>query len=90
MDRLWSPWRSSYVTAPADRDEACIFCEQLAAGDDTETGVLYRTDATFVLLNAFPYNTGHVMVAPRRHIAELHDLDDVERHELMVFSVVTI
>jgi ATP adenylyltransferase len=60
-------------------DAECIFCDHLAKGDE----VLYRGQTAFVLLNAFPYNTGHLMVAPQRHAGELGDLDEPERHELM-------
>ncbi|HEX2296504.1 MAG TPA: HIT domain-containing protein [Actinomycetota bacterium] len=60
-------------------DDACIFCDHLARGDE----VLYRGPTAFVLLNAFPYNTGHLMVAPQRHVAGICDLSDDERHELM-------
>ena len=64
----------------------CIFCDHLAAGDE----VLFRGPATFVLLNAFPYNTGHLMVAPQRHVGELGELSEQERHELMDVSVESV
>jgi ATP adenylyltransferase len=57
----------------------CIFCEHLAGGDE----VLFRGDTAFVLLNAFPYNTGHLMIAPQRHVGEMTALSAAERHELM-------
>jgi ATP adenylyltransferase len=61
----------------------CIFCDQLGAGNDEAAHILHRGPSCFVILNAFPYNTGHLMVAPRRHAGELHELDVSERHELM-------
>ncbi len=67
-----------YVSASGD-DAGCIFCDHLAAGDE----VLHRGATTFVLLNAFPYNTGHLMVAPQRHVGEIGDLTGAERHELV-------
>ena len=82
MERLWSPWRSEYVTG-AGGDGGCIFCDALARGDDVEARILYRGPRTFVILNAFPYNTGHLMIAPQRHAGELHELDGEERPELM-------
>ncbi len=88
MERLWSPWRSEYVVTAGEGDE-CIFCSGLEKGDD-ESGVLYRGEQAFVLLNAFPYNSGHVMVAPNRHVGELHDLTDDERSELMVVTTLTV
>ena len=67
-----------YVSASGG-DGGCIFCEHLAAGDE----VLFRGDTAFVLLNAFPYNTGHLMLAPQRHVGEMTALSAAERHELM-------
>lgn len=81
MERLWSPWRSDYVTG-VDQGEGCIFCDALAAGDDVSAGVLFRGGAAFVVLNAYPYNTGHLMVAPNRHVGEPRDLDGGESREL--------
>jgi ATP adenylyltransferase len=71
-----------YVSAAGD-SEGCIFCDQLAAGDDQAAHILYRGGKAFVMLNAFPYNTGHLMVVPLRHVAELHDLDSNELAGLM-------
>jgi ATP adenylyltransferase len=67
----------------ADESDACIFCAHLASGDDAGAHILFRGKNVFVLLNAFPYNTGHLMVAPSRHVGELHDLDAGELGELM-------
>ena len=71
-----------YVGTADDGDE-CIFCVHLAAGDDEAARILYRGSGVFVILNAFPYNTGHLMIAPNRHVGELHNLTPEERHELM-------
>jgi ATP adenylyltransferase len=69
-----------YVSDADDGDEGCIFCEALTGNDDR---VLFRGRSAFVILNKFPYNTGHLMVAPNRHTGELSDLDSDERSELM-------
>ena len=61
----------------------CIFCDHLAEGDDERAGILWRGPLTFALLNAFPYNTGHLMVAPVRHAGDLAELGADERAELM-------
>jgi ATP adenylyltransferase len=61
----------------------CIFCDHLEANDDEAANIVYRGPGAFVILNAFPYNTGHLMVAPLRHAADLHELSGDERHELM-------
>ena len=81
MDRLWSPWRMEYMDV-VDKTDGCIFCNHLAEGDDVASHILHRGDNCFVILNAFPYNTGHLMVAPLRHAGELSDLSHKERHEL--------
>ena len=67
----------------AGEDEGCVFCDHLAEGNDEKAHILYRGPTTFVILNAFPYNTGHLMIAPQRHVGELGDLTEDERHELM-------
>ncbi|MGH2819985.1 MAG: HIT family protein [Actinomycetota bacterium] len=89
MERLWSPWRSEYVGSAGEGDE-CIFCSGLERGADEDSGILYRAARSFVLLNAFPYNSGHVMVAPTRHVGELHDMTEEERGELMDVTTTTI
>ncbi len=61
----------------------CIFCDHLAESDDEGANIVYRGRQAFVILNAFPYNSGHLMVAPLRHAADLHELSAEERHELM-------
>jgi ATP adenylyltransferase len=62
-EKLWAPWRVKYVTKPDDDSSKCIFCEKSASDQDEENYVLCRRENAFVLLNTFPYNNGHVMVA---------------------------
>jgi ATP adenylyltransferase len=78
-----------YVTS-SDDGEGCIFCDHLASGDDEKAHILHRSEHTFVLLNAFPYNTGHVMVAPLRHVRDLADLTPEERADLMEVTARTV
>jgi ATP adenylyltransferase len=83
MDRLWSPWRLAYVTASHTTTD-CIFCD---AWSDTHAElVLLRGRHAFVILNLYPYNNGHVMVAPSRHIKTLVDLTGEEQSELMAMA----
>ncbi len=89
MERLWSPWRSQYVSS-AGEDAGCIFCEARKQRDEAESAVLYRAEEVFVVLNAFPYNSGHVMVAPFRHAGELEELSPNERAELMEVTTQTV
>jgi ATP adenylyltransferase len=72
---LWAPWRIEYITAP--KGDQCIFC------DPDPKHVVQRGERCFVLLNAFPYTPGHVMVAPNRHLGDLDELDDAELLELL-------
>lgn len=82
LERLWTPWRSEYVTT-AGEGNGCIFCDHLEQGDDREARILYRGGKAFVILNAFPYNTGHLMVAPLRHVGDICELENDERDEMM-------
>jgi ATP adenylyltransferase len=67
----------------SDGGEGCVFCAHLDEGDDEASHILHRGITAFVILNAYPYNTGHLMVAPLRHVGELHALEPDERAELM-------
>jgi ATP adenylyltransferase len=76
LKHLWAPWRLEYV-AGADEQEGCIFC-RAAEGDDEEQLVVHRGALAFVLLNKFPYSSGHLLVAPYRHGLNFGDLGDAE------------
>jgi ATP adenylyltransferase len=77
MERLWSPWRSQYIQAFGTEKEykGCVFCDALHGADDDERYLVKRHDRCFVLLNLYPYNSGHLLVIPNRHTDSLHDLD---------------
>jgi ATP adenylyltransferase len=78
--QLWAPWRLEYIQS-ADETDGCVFC--LAdEGDDEERLVVHRGERAFVLLNKFPYASGHLMIAPRRHVGELEGLEDAEALEI--------
>jgi ATP adenylyltransferase len=76
VKQLWAPWRLEYIKS-ADDEPGCVFCAAVA-GDDEERLVVRRGAHAIVLLNKFPYSSGHFMVAPDRHIAEYGDLDGDE------------
>jgi ATP adenylyltransferase len=80
MDRLWAPWRMSYVTAPkpASGEEPCFICRGLAGTDDRANLIALRTEHSVVVLNRYPYNNGHLLIAPRSHKGQLNELDAVE------------
>lgn len=78
-ERLWAPWRFDYVTKAAKPQQGgCIFVELPAVDNDRENLILFRGKHAFVIMNAFPYTNGHLMVAPYRHTAALDELDDEE------------
>jgi ATP adenylyltransferase len=77
MDRLWAGWRSDYVSGIAHGEDGCLFCT-LLAGEDDESLIVERTPLGFTVLNAFPYTSGHLMVAPVRHESELNGLSAEE------------
>ena len=84
MDRLWSPWRLAYVTRTARGEpDGCIFCEHNGLNADL---VVFTGTTCFVILNLYPYNNGHLMVVPKRHLADLASTDAAERAELMALT----
>ncbi|HSM85275.1 MAG TPA: HIT domain-containing protein [Candidatus Limnocylindrales bacterium] len=82
MDFLFSPWRYAYVTA-ADSSRECLFCGVLKANDDRKALIVYRARHCFIMLNAFPYTSGHVMVVPYQHTDQLQKLDSPAAREMM-------
>lgn len=82
-DLMWAPWRMSYVTSDrADRPE-CVFCAAPQAADDADPYILRRGRTAYVIMNLYPYNNGHLMVVPYRHVPRLTDLDSATTAEIM-------
>ena len=81
MQHIWAPWRIEYVARA--QPDGCIFCHKAHERDDEAEQVLCRGRFNFVLLNAYPYNSGHLMVAPYAHVPELTDLDHETTAEMM-------
>ena len=81
MKQLWAPWRLEYIEA-ADEDTGCVFCRAAAADDDEAALIVHRGEHAFVLLNKFPYVSGHLMVAPYRHLGDFAELTDEEALEV--------
>ena len=79
MEQIWAPWRIEYIQT--EKPEGCILCEKPEQTDDAQNYILYRGDKNFIILNSYPYNPGHLMVAPYRHVATPEDLTEEERHE---------
>jgi ATP adenylyltransferase len=81
LDHLWSPWRLAYITG-GSASRGCVFCEALTS-EDAAPLILHRGRSCFVILNLFPYNNGHLMVIPNRHIAALTSATPDELCEMM-------
>jgi ATP adenylyltransferase len=80
---LWAPWRINYIRS-LDKGGDCFICEaHKTVADDDKNFVLWRTDRSIVILNRFPYNNGHLLIAPTRHIPDLETTSDEEMLELM-------
>ncbi|MCS7136314.1 MAG: HIT domain-containing protein [Nitrososphaerota archaeon] len=88
MKWLWAPWRMAYISSGGSKE--CIFCAKGVSSNEREDLVLFKGKRCFVLMNLYPYNTGHLMVAPYRHVGNLTELDDYERNELMELIVKSI
>lgn len=86
--QLWAPWRLEYIQQ-ADEQPGCVFCTA-AAGDDEDTLVVHRGDGAFALLNKFPYASGHLMVAPSRHVGEYAQLTAGEAAEIHRLTVAAL
>jgi len=79
MKRIWAPWRMQFIRMK--KPGGCFLCENPTQNDDVKNHILFRGIKNFVILNSYPYNPGHLMVAPYRHVAGLKDLTDEERNE---------
>ncbi len=84
MKTLWSPWRMEYILS--EKDKECIFCTKPADNNDRSNLILYRGAKTYVIMNKYPYNNGHVMVVPYFHTSELSGLDDDVVSELLIMT----
>ena len=80
MDKLWAPWRVKYVTKILSKSRRCVFCRILSEKNDRKNFIFLRTKYSFAVLNIYPYNNGHVLVMPYRHVK---DIAILTRNELM-------
>ena len=79
MEHLWAPWRMEYIKKVDE--PGCVFCAKPQQKDDAANLILHRGEHSFIIMNCYPYNSGHLMVAPYRHVASLEELSDEERNE---------
>jgi ATP adenylyltransferase len=86
MDQLWAPWRLAYVAKPAQSQPAssdeCFLCRGIADSQDQLHQITKRSSDSIVILNRYPYNNGHLLIAPKRHVAELKELSSAELLDL--------
>jgi ATP adenylyltransferase len=85
MEHIWAPWRMKYIER--EKSGGCVLCEKPAQNEDDKNFILYRGDNNYAMLNIYPYNPYHLMVAPYRHTSALEDLTEEERNEH--FSIVS-
>lgn len=85
MDHLWTPWRYQYISH-ADDNAECVFCVAARPADDRARLVVHRGAHCYVLLNRYPYTSGHIMVAPYAHLASLAELPEATAGELMTLA----
>lgn len=88
MKIMWAPWRIEYIRSP--KHDGCIFCDFPKENRDRERLILYRGEHCFIIMNNYPYNPGHVMIAPYRHVGKWEDLTDQELLEMMQLSQLVI
>lgn len=81
LEHIWAPWRISYVAQP--KPDGCVLCHKAQAGNDEAEQVLYRGKWNYVLVNAYPYNSGHLMIVPYRHVGDFGELDAETVSEMM-------
>ena len=86
MDRLWSPWRMKYIRNKEDKEGECVFCLKSKQKNDRDNLVLYRGPTSFILMNLYPYNNGHIMVCPYNHIETTKSLSNESMKEIMMLA----
>ena len=82
MDYLWTPWRFAYIST-AEKTQACVFCELLKLNNDEEAKIVFRGEHCFVVLNTYPYTSGHIMIVPYAHLDQLLKLPPQASNEMM-------
>lgn len=83
-ENLWAPWRIGYITSTDKKADGCFLCHSQTSSDqDDENQVIWRSTHCVLVMNRYPYNNGHVLVAPKRHFADLSDATDEEMLDLM-------
>jgi ATP adenylyltransferase len=82
MDRIWAPWRIDYIVG-GERESGCIFCSKPPSDEDDKNLIVHKARGAFTMMNKFPYNNGHVLVAPYKHASDICKLQSEELRMLM-------
>ena len=85
---IWAPWRADFVLSK--KEKGCVFCNRLKLKDSVKNLIVYRGNENFVILNKFPYNSGHTLIVPMRHIGQLEKLTEEEANEFFSLTRLTI
>lgn len=86
MDKLWSPWRSKYIESlkpGSTKEEGCLFCRAVKESNDKQNYLLHRGKNCYIIMNLYPYNSGHLMIVPYAHASSLNELNEETRLECM-------
>ena len=83
--RIWAPWRLRYVSQAGKQDD-CVFCAKPEQGDDRDVLIVHRAERCYVILNLYPYTSGHLMIAPFEHVGRLQDIEPAVTAEMMDLS----
>ena len=85
---LWAPWRAKFILGK--KETGCIFCKRLKMKDSVKNLIVYRSEKTFVILNKFPYNSGHTLIVPKRHVGQIEKLTVEESREFFELTQKTV
>lgn len=88
MEQLWAPWRLEYITG--EKVEGCIFCVFPQKTNDRDNRILHRGEHAFIIMNAFPYSNGHLLIVPYRHIGDFSEVSGEESLEMMQLAQMSI
>jgi ATP adenylyltransferase len=83
MDRLWAPWRMGYILSNSKKQTGCFLCEAVKQNDDRKTYILYHGKHSYVIMNLYPYNNGHLLIAPYAHVPDMNRLSLEDLTDLM-------
>lgn len=90
MENIYAPWRKDFIEKKEPKEDGCIFCNRLKLKPSSNSLVVFKGSYSFILLNKYPYNNGHLMIAPNKHTADFNELSENEYKELMENIILSI